>query len=220
MVKRVVVVVMIGVVLLCLAATNYHRLKVIRFRPTSELERFEAQVGLDCKAVHEVVGRRLNRAYRGMEARRQRWEAYMLEDDGWAAEAVARRNSRSPEELEQFALDPELERYYELSPKERQFDWSLVHSGPQWDSEYEYRGKPAPFSASFIVHLRCDGPDATTVQIYEQEAYVCVGEWFGLQANFGHLFSSYSFGFHPDCRRVAPTRVDRADLLKQVQALF
>ena len=229
--KRLVVLVLVAAGLLLLAATNYHRLKSIRFRPAVETELFAAQIGHSCERVHEVIGSRLSRAYRGMAAERALTSGSGIDDNAWSdplgrwagsADEVAggKFGREEVSEYEQYELDPELRKYYDLPARERMLDWMLVHSGDAWESEYEYGGRPAPFFAHFVIHLRCDGPSATTVQIYEDSPYVCAGELFGWQTSHGHLFANHSFGFHPDCRRVAPTRIDRADVLKQVQALF
>lgn len=232
MIKRILLVALASTLIGALAMTNYHRFKRIDWRPGTDVETFEAKVGQSCESVHQVLASRLDRSFRGMQAvpaitmstgitdETEEWNDPERRWAGNAREIAGERGHSEPYEYEQYTVAPELQRYFDLPPNERKLDWMLRHEDQRWDSEYYYRGAPAPFLSHFIVHLVCDDAASTTVQIYEYGAEICVGEWFGLDGSFGHLFPVYSFGFHPDCRLVAATRVDRAELLQQIQALF
>ncbi len=229
MITRILLTSLAVCVLAMVVATNYHRFKTIEWRPESEVGTFEARIGHGCESVHKALGERLGGTFRGMQAR-PAIEMTSLEEDSWADPLRRRaKNAREfagegsheePYESEQYRVAPELEGYFDLPPQQRTRDWMLLHNDESWESEYYYRGAPAPFRGNFIVHLICEGGDSTTVRVYEEGAQVCAGEWFGLHATHGHLFPNYSFGFHPDCRLVAPTRVDRVELLRHIQALF
>lgn len=231
MIKRVLWISLAAMLVAAVALTNYHRFKSIDWRPATDVETFEVKIGQSCQRVHEVLADRLNRSFRGMRASpaitlidgpgdEDRWVDPERSWAGNAREVAGESTHSEPYEYEQFTVAPELQRYFDLPPDQRKLDWMLLHADERWDSEYYYRGAPAPFVTNFIVHLRCDDAASTTVEIYEYGAQICVGEWYGLHGSHGHLLPNLSFGFHPDCRLVAATRVDRADLLRTVQEFF
>jgi hypothetical protein len=232
MIKRSTMIALAVIVLPIVAATNYHRFKSIEFRPGTDVEQFTAKIPQPCESVHRVLADRLKRSYRGMAARRaienhstmpgeERWSDPLGRWAGSAREVLEGSNGDGTyKSSQEYKVAPELMRYFDLPPAQRKRDWMLVHDDAPWDSEYYYRGAPAPFRSNSIVHLNCEDPAATTVEIFEDGANICVGEWFGLEVSHGHLLPNYSFGFHPDCRLVAPTRTERAELLKHVLALF
>lgn len=229
--KRRTLIALAVIVLPIVAATNYHRFKSIDFRPGTDEEQFTAKIPQPCESVNRVLTDRLNRSYRNMRAQRairrdslsseESWSDPVGRSAGSAREVLEGRNGDgSYKNSEEYRVAPELMRYFDLPPEQRKYDWMLLGDDTRWDSEYYYRGAPAPFSSNFIVHLNCEDPTATTVETFEDGANICVGEWFGLHGSYGHLLPNFSLGFHPDCRLVAPTRTERAELLKQVLALF
>lgn len=231
MIKRFLLISLAGLITTVVAMTNYHRFKSIDWRPATDVETFAATIGHGCEAVHDAIDSRLGTSFRGMRPEPAITSTTDMDEEvrwydpyrSWAddARAVAGEGDHTdPYEWEQYIVAPELQRYFDLPPSQRGLDFMLLHDGQRWDSEYYYRGAPAPFLSNFIIHLACDDPAATTVQIYEYGAQICVGEWFGLRAIDGHTMPSLSFGHHPDCRLVPATRGERAELLRQIQALF
>lgn len=207
------------------AATNYHRLKWISFRPTTDAETFTATIDRSCDDVAAVLAAKLPGAFHGLNAEpaltrdetiEVSWRTALGQDGKSAATVVGGEDRVAAA----FADNPALRAYYDAPPESRMRDWLLPRGDVWWDSEYHYLGAPAPFNSNFIVHLDCPGATSTTVTVLEADPYVCVGEWFGLEERFGHIGPIFSFGFHKDCRAVAPTRSDRADLLAAIKALF
>ncbi len=112
---------------------------------------------------------------------------------------------------DQAADNPALARYVALDSALRASDFYLFDvSDTFWASEYVYRGEPARFKTSFILHLSASGPGGadTTLEAIEYLPVVWLGDRFGL----GHAGPA----FLNDVRRVAPTTQDRVALLKQL----
>lgn len=206
------------------AATNYHRLKSIGFEPQTDAQTFTATIDRGCDEIEATFAAKLSGAFHGLTAERAltrdetvevSWRTAAGQDGKNAATLVGGEDRVEAA----FARNPELRAYWDTPPESRARDWMLLRGDDWWDSEYRYLGAPAPFGSDFIVHLDCAAPASTTVTVYEADPYVCVGEWFGLREISGHIGSRLALGFHKDCREVAPTRIDRAELLTLIKAL-
>ena len=77
-----------------------------------------------------------------------------------------------------------------------------------WPSEYVHDGKPADFRSAFIVHLRTESENATTVEVIEYQPMIKVGRRFRIGHN--------GPGFYADIRDVEPTARDRQRMLEAV----
>ena len=81
--------------------------------------------------------------------------------------------------------------------------------GLYWPSEYVYDGKPADFRTAFIVHLRKESTNATTVEVIEYLPTIKVGKALKL----GHAGP----GYYADIRPVDPTTRDRERVLDAIK---
>jgi hypothetical protein len=80
-----------------------------------------------------------------------------------------------------------------------------------WSSEYSYRGQPAKFRCSFLIHIEPAGGTATRLDIFEYQPEIWVGKRFGFSA---HAILPVRFY---DIRLVEPTTSDRVELLELIQ---
>ena len=81
-----------------------------------------------------------------------------------------------------------------------------------WRSEYFYKGEPAKFRSSFILHLEPQANGQTRMDVMEYLPEIWVGEEFGWSAHTGPLP-----GFFHDIRMVAPTTTDCRQVAKKIQ---
>ncbi len=113
--------------------------------------------------------------------------------------------------------NPALERYWQLGDAARKDDFVLSPRGDVFwsSSEYTYRGKPAPFSCSFVIHLEPVEGTATRLEVIEASPIVRAGKWFGWSAHTGPFPR-----FFDDIRPVAPTVEDRQELLSSLERVL
>ena len=108
--------------------------------------------------------------------------------------------------------DPAMDRYLALPLERRQDDLFLYHPlDVFWPSEYWVRGKPAPFTCHFILHLEPDGPGRTKIEVLEHEVLVDAGRRLAPERH------GVGFGRASNLRRVPPTTRDRMELLKRIE---
>ncbi|HEV2844276.1 MAG TPA: hypothetical protein VG477_05475, partial [Thermoanaerobaculia bacterium] len=108
--------------------------------------------------------------------------------------------------------DPAIRRYLELPLERRKHDLFLYRPlDVFWFSEYQVRGKPAPFTCHFILHLEPDGPGRTRLEVLEYRPMVKAGRKFGLVPH------SVGPGSMSDLRLVPPTTRDRVELLERIR---
>jgi hypothetical protein len=82
-------------------------------------------------------------------------------------------------------LDSSVERYVRVPAELRTRDFYLYEpSGDYyWESEYFYKGQPARFRCSFLIHLEPAGTSGTKVGVFEYQPEIWVGEYLGLSAH-------------------------------------
>jgi hypothetical protein len=109
--------------------------------------------------------------------------------------------------------DLQLRRYLELPANRKKDDLYLFEPTGDyyWPSEYFYRGEPAKFRSSFILHLEPQASQ-TKMEIIEYLPEIWAGEKFDWSAHAGPIP-----GFFHDIRIVAPTTADRTEVLKKIQ---
>jgi hypothetical protein len=81
-----------------------------------------------------------------------------------------------------------------------------------WESEYFYKGRPANFRCSFLIHLEPAGESRTKVEIFEYQPTLWAGEYLGLSAH-----AVLPTRLH-DIRPAEPTTGDRQALLTIIQS--
>src|SRR5215510_6425448 len=110
--------------------------------------------------------------------------------------------------------DPQVRQYVELPANRKKDDLYLFEPTGDyyWRSEYFYRGEPARFRSSFILHLEPQANDQTKIEIMEYLPEIWVGEEFGWSAHAGPLP-----GFFHDIRMAAPTTADRTEVAKKIE---
>jgi hypothetical protein len=103
--------------------------------------------------------------------------------------------------------------YVRIPPALRSQDLYLYEpSGDYfWDSEYFYRGQPAKFRCSFLIHIEPAKDSGVTVEIFEYQPYLWVGEYLGLSAH-----AILPAMLH-DIRPAQPTTADRIEVLQMIQ---
>jgi hypothetical protein len=108
--------------------------------------------------------------------------------------------------------DPAMDRYLALPAERRKDDLFLYHPlDVFWPSEYQVRGKAAPFTCHFILHLEPDGPGRTKLEVLEYAPLVNAGRKLAPEAH------GVGFGRKDDLRRVPPTTRDRVELLERIR---
>jgi hypothetical protein len=80
-----------------------------------------------------------------------------------------------------------------------------------WESEYFYQGQPAKFRCSFLIHIEPAKDSGVTVEIFEYQPYIWVGEYLGLSAH-----AILPAMLH-DIRPAQPTTADRMEVLQMIQ---
>jgi hypothetical protein len=80
-----------------------------------------------------------------------------------------------------------------------------------WNSEYFYKGQPAEFHCSFLIHLEAADSDDTKVEIFEYQPTIRVGKYVGMSAH--SIFPAALY----DIRPVEATTRDREALLAVIQ---
>jgi hypothetical protein len=80
-----------------------------------------------------------------------------------------------------------------------------------WESEYFYKGQPAKFRCSFLIHLEAAKDSGTKVEIFEYQPTIWAGEYVGLSAH-----AIFPIMLH-DIRPVQPTTTERNEILRMVQ---
>jgi hypothetical protein len=110
-------------------------------------------------------------------------------------------------------VDSFVERYVGIPPELRTRDLYLYEpSGDYyWKSEYLYRGQPAKFRCSFLIHLEPAEKSGTKVEVFEYQPTIWVGEYLGLSAHA--IFPTI---LH-DLRSAEPTTADRNEVLRMIQ---
>ena len=113
-------------------------------------------------------------------------------------------------------VDAYVERYVRISPSLRNQDFYLYEpSGDYyWESEYFYKGQPAKFRCSFLIHLEPAGTSSTKVEVFEYQPTIWAGEYVGLSAH-----AILPTALH-DIRPVQPTTSDRKALLTRIQNAY
>jgi len=81
-------------------------------------------------------------------------------------------------------------------------------------SEYFYKGQPAKFRCSFLIHLEPAGNSSTKVEVFEYQPTIWAGEYFGFSAH-----AVLPTTLH-DIRPVQPTTTDRKALLTRIQNAY
>jgi hypothetical protein len=109
-------------------------------------------------------------------------------------------------------MDTFVERYVRIATELRDRDLYLYEpSGDYfWDSEYFYKGQPAQFRCSFLIHLEPAAGSGTKVEIFEYQPTIWVGEYFGLSAH-----AVLPTMLH-DIRPAQPTTTDRKEVLQMI----
>ncbi len=108
--------------------------------------------------------------------------------------------------------DPAMDRYLSLPLERRKDDLFLYHPlDVFWPSEYWLRGKAAPFTCHFILHLEPDGPGHTKLEVLEYDPRVDAGRKLASEKH------GVGFGFATDLRQVPPTTRDRVELLERIE---
>jgi hypothetical protein len=82
-------------------------------------------------------------------------------------------------------VDSFVEQYVRVPPQLRTQDVYLYEPTGDyfWESEYFYKGRPARFRCSFLIHLEPAEKSMTRVEIFEYQPVIWVGEYFGLSAH-------------------------------------
>jgi hypothetical protein len=82
-------------------------------------------------------------------------------------------------------VDSFVERYVRVPVERRTQDFYLYEpSGDYyWESEYFYKGQPAHFRCSFLIHLEPADTSGTKVEVFEYQPEIWVGEYLGLSAH-------------------------------------
>lgn len=111
--------------------------------------------------------------------------------------------------------DPAMDRYLALPAERRRDDLFLYHPlDVFWPSEYQVRGKAAPFTCHFIFHLAPAGSGRTKLEVLEYAPLVYAGRKLAPEAH------GLGFGRKDNLRRVPPTTRDRVELLERIQRAF
>ena len=110
-------------------------------------------------------------------------------------------------------VDSFIERYVRIPPGLRSQDFYLYEpSGDYyWGSEYVYKGQPAKFHCSFLIHPEPAGNSNTKVEVFEYQPTIWAGEYLGLSAH-----AVLPTTLH-DIRPVQPTTTDRKIVLGLIQ---
>jgi hypothetical protein len=113
-------------------------------------------------------------------------------------------------------VDSFVERYVRIPSELRKRDLYLYEPTGDfyWNSEYFYKGQPAKFHCSFLIHLEAAKDSGTKVEIFEYQPIVWVGEYLGLSAH-----AILPAMLH-DIRPAQPTTGDRTEVLRMVQQAF
>jgi hypothetical protein len=110
-------------------------------------------------------------------------------------------------------VDSFVERYVRVPPQLRTRDVYLYDpSGDYyWESEYFYKGQPAKFHCSFLIHLEPAEKSSTKVEIFEYQPVIWVGEYLGFSAH------APLPGMLHDIRSVEATTTDRKAIVNMIQ---
>jgi hypothetical protein len=110
-------------------------------------------------------------------------------------------------------VDSFVKRYVSIPPQLRGQDLYLDEpSGDYyWKSEYFYKGQPAKFRCSFLIHLEPAEASGTKVEIFEYQPTIWVGEYFGFSAH-----APLPTTLH-DIRPAEETSSDRKAILRIIQ---
>ncbi len=110
-------------------------------------------------------------------------------------------------------VDSFVESYVRVAPELRAGDFYLYEpSGDYyWASEYFYKGQPAKFRCSFLIHLEPAAKSGTKVEVFEYQPAIWVGEYLGLSAH-----AVLPVMLH-DIRSVEATTIDREAILGIIQ---
>ena len=103
-----------------------------------------------------------------------------------------------------------LQRYARLEPTGRSRDLFVRGPYKSWPSEYQNHGKPVAFNTDFLIHLDPSSDGQTRIEVIEYSPSVTVGRKYRLCGP--HLVPTVS----PDRRPVAPTTLDRQEMLQVV----
>ena len=108
--------------------------------------------------------------------------------------------------------DPFIPRYVGIPANLRKNDFYLYEpTGDEfWASEYSYRGQPARFRSSFLIHVEPTQTASARVEIFEYQPQIWVGERFGFSAH------AVQPGTFHDIRFVEPTTSDRLEVLSLI----
>jgi hypothetical protein len=110
-------------------------------------------------------------------------------------------------------VDSFVERYVRIPAERRTRDAYLYEpSGDYfWESEYFYKGQPAKFRCSFLIHFEPADDSHTRVEIFEYQPTIWVGEYFGMSAHAILPTMLY------DIRPAQPTTMDRKEVLQIIE---
>lgn len=109
--------------------------------------------------------------------------------------------------------DTFVERYVRIPSALRTRDMYLYEpSGDYfWESEYFYKGQPAKFRCSFLIHIEPATDSRTRVEIFEYQPTIWVGEYLGFSAHAILLAMLH------DIRPAQATTTDRKELLQMIE---
>lgn len=109
-------------------------------------------------------------------------------------------------------VDSSVERYVRVPAQQRNRDLYLYEPTGDyyWESEYFYKGRPAKFRCSFIIHLEPAANISTNVEIFEYQPTIWTGEYLGFSAH-GLLPTMLH-----DIRSVEETTTDREAILTMI----
>jgi len=115
--------------------------------------------------------------------------------------------------LRNRGVDSFVDQYPRIPPQLRTQDVYLYEPTGDyyWESEYIYKGQPAKFRCSFLIHLEPAGESSTKVEIFEYQPILWAGEYFGLSAH-----AVLPTMLH-DIRPAEATTKDRQALLTMIQ---
>ncbi len=113
-------------------------------------------------------------------------------------------------------VDTFVERYVSIPPQLRAQDFYLYEpiGDYYWESEYFYKGRPAQFRCSFLIHLEPVGSSNTKLEIFEYQPTIWVGEYLGMSAH-----AIFPTMLH-DIRFVESTTADRKNLLALIETML
>jgi hypothetical protein len=151
-------------------------------------------------------------AYPNKFPRESQWSHFFL----WRKDDTGLRLFPSDEEIgRNRGVDSFILTYLRISPANRGRDFYFHEpSGDYyWDSEYFYEYAPAKFHCNFLIHLEPADASHTSVEIFEYQPYIWVGEYFGFSAH-----AILPTRLH-DIRPVDPTNSDRRRLLAVIERL-